>query len=686
MRFPFWFCGLINMIGFIVCAQINPNNIDIVRDNYGVPHIFSKTDAELAYGLAWAHAEDDFKTIQQGYLAGNSLLSDVEGKKALGIDFISQFIGSDRLYEEKYLSDVSDEYKAIIEAYCEGINRFAELHPEQVLSKKLFPINTKSLFLYGQLQLFVSSKGDYWVKKILKNKLNYKPVNDAVKGSNTFAFNSSKTKDGNTYLAINTHQPLDGPTSWYEVHLNSEEGTDIIGALFAGSPNVLIGANRNIAWAHTVNIPDKTDVFALEMHPTKKRYYRVDEEYLKLKKHRARLLVKILGIPIKISKRYFESIYGPTLKNESGFYSVRTPSLFEIKALEQWWRMNKAKSFTEFYNILKMKGLPGYNIGYADKNDTIFYISNGLIPKRAEGYDWANVVPGNTKKTLWNSTYDIEELPQVIQPKSGYFYNANHSPFKSTDSIENPQKNKFSENMGFEQYDNNRSIRLKKLIDQYPRLDYKDFKRIKFDKQFPNPFNYSWMNIDSLFLMRPSDYPSVKNILKSIQSWDRVASADSYGAGSYAVLYSKLRKYYNKLPDPKIFTTSVLNKALIEALQHMEKYFGTTKIKLGSFQKLVRGDKELSIFGLPDIISSMGSAPYKEGMRKVVSGESYIELVKFTPKGVEIESIISYGSSDHPKSKHFNDQMEQFASQKTKKMTFDKSEIYKNAKAIYSPK
>ena len=131
----------------------------------------------------------------------------------LGIDFISQFIGSDRLYEEKYLSDVSDEYKAIIEAYCEGINRFAELHPQQVLSKKLFPINTKSLFLYGQLQLFISSKGDYWVKKILKNKINYNPVNDRVKGSNTFAFNSSKTKDGNTYLAINTHQPLDGPTS-----------------------------------------------------------------------------------------------------------------------------------------------------------------------------------------------------------------------------------------------------------------------------------------------------------------------------------------------------------------------------------------------------------------------------------------------------------------------------------------
>ena len=100
---------------------------------------------------------------------------------------------------------------------------------------------------------------------------------------------------------------------------------------------------------------------------------------------------------------------------------------------------------------------------------------------------------------------------------------------------------------------------------------------------------------------------------------------------------------------------------------------------------MVRGDKELPIFGLPDIIASVGTAPYKKGMRKVVSGESYIELVKYTPECVEIESIISYGSSDHPDSKHFNDQMKQFASQKTKKMTFDKEEIYQKAKAIYNP-
>ena len=160
-----------------------------------------------------------------------------------------------------------------------------------------------------------------------------------------------------------------------------------------------------MGWAHTVNYPDKTDVFKLEMHPTKKYHYKVDEEYLILEKKKAKLNIQILGIPIKISKPTFESIFGPTLKNKSGYYAVRTPALYEIRALEQWWRMNKATSFTEFYDILKMKALPGYNIGYADKNDTIFYISNGLIPKRAEGYNWKEVVPGNTLKTLWTETY-----------------------------------------------------------------------------------------------------------------------------------------------------------------------------------------------------------------------------------------------------------------------------------------
>ena len=375
---------------------IDPKTIDIVRDAYGVPHIFAATDAAVAYGLAYAHAEDDFTTIQQSYLAGNAMLSKAIGNKGLPADFIAQFIGSEKIVSEQYEKKISPEYKKVIEGYGQGLNRYAETHPEEVLVQELFPITPKQMLRYAQLQLFISSGGDAAVGKIVGNQAT--PKTTTPKGSNTFGFNSTKTKDGATYLAINTHQPLDGPVSWYEAHLCSEEGTNILGALFAGSPNILIGANQYLAWAHTVNNPDKTDIFELEMHPNIKGQYRVDDTYLPLVKHKAKLRVRVLGLPITIKRNYYESIFGPTLKNKSGYYAVRTPALFDIRGLEQWWRMNKAKSFSEFYEILKMKAIPGYNIGYADRNDTIFYISNGLIPKRAPGYDWKNTVPGNTRK------------------------------------------------------------------------------------------------------------------------------------------------------------------------------------------------------------------------------------------------------------------------------------------------
>ena len=670
-----------------VFSQINPDKIDIVRDEFGVPHIFAKTDAEVAYGLAWAHAEDDFETIQIGYLAGNNLLSKHLGNIGLGADFISQFIDSEDLFDSKYNSDISSEYKNIVKAYVLGLNSYAREHPDEVFVEDLFPVNEKKMMRYAQLQLFISSNGDKWVSNIIDNKLSYDfSKEEQYKGSNTFAFNSTKTKDGNTYLAINTHQPLDGPVSWYEAHLCSEEGTNILGALFAGTPNILIGTNENLAWAHTVNQPDKTDVFALEMHPDKKLQYRVDGTYLKLEEKKAKLRFKLLGIPLSIKKKFYKSIYGPTLKNKSGFYSVRTPALFEIRALEQWWRMNKAKNFTEFYKVLKMKALPGYNIGYADKNDTIFYISNGLIPKRAQNYDWESVVPGNTRKTLWTESYEIEELPQVIQPKSGYFYNANHTPFKSSAEEDNPDPTNFDSNMGFETYDNNRSTRLKQLIDEYEKLDYDDFKRIKYDRQYPRPYTFNWMDIHYLELLDSKKYPDIEMLIERLQAWDRKANKNSLGAGTFAVLYDQLRPFYSKIPEPKIFPASYIIHALRNTKEYLLKHFNTTDVKLGDYQKLVRGSKELPIFGLPDVITAMSSRPYKDGKVKVVSGESYIELIRFTDKGPEIESVISYGSSDHPDSKHYDDQMEMYANFKTKKMTLNKDSVYKNAKRIYNPK
>ncbi|MDA9356660.1 penicillin acylase family protein [Flavobacteriaceae bacterium] len=669
-------------------GQINPVDVEIVRDYYGVPHIYGKTDADTAYGLAWAHSEDDFMTIQKAYLAGNGMLSKYLKNDGIIVDFLTEFIESEKKVDELF-DTLSEDFIKLIEGYSQGINKYAELNPEKVLVKELFPITPKKMLNYSFLQLFISNGADKLVSKIISNNtvnLSNLGINDDIQGSNTFAFNNNKTKNGETYLAINTHQPLDGPNSWYEVHLNSEEGTNIVGATFAGAPCVLTGVNENLAWTHTVNYPDKADLFKLKMHKSKKDIYLIDNKEYLLESYKAKLKYRIFGININIKKKYYKSIFGPTLKNKSGYYSVRTPSLYNIKALEQWWRMNKAKSFNEFYNVLKMKSIPGYNIGYADKNDTIFYISNGIIPIRNEKNDWTKIVDGSKSENLWENYYEISDLPQVINPKSGFIYNANHSPFKSTGGDENPKEEDFSKTMNYETYDNNRSTRIRNLINSEESVDYKKFKEIKYDNKLPRPLNYSFLDINSIWKINASQYPKLSDVILNIQNWNMATDAKSIGAANYGVLYYILINKFNNIKDKKIFSEAEIIELISSTKKYLLKYFDSVNIELGDFQKLVRGEKEKGIFGLPDVITAMKGRAFENGKIKITHGESYISLVKFKEGKVEIETVVSYGSSDNPNSIHYNDQMDLYSKFKTKKMTLDKKEIYKNAIRIYNPK
>ena len=667
-------------------SQINPDHIEIIRDNYGVPHIYAATDPEVAYGFAWAQAEDHFKLIQEGYLAGNGLLGKLIGLKGAGADFLTQLIQSEETVN-KYYNTLDKKFIALAEAFAAGLNAYSKKHPEEILEKKLFPLTVKKLLRYTQLQLFISNEADKLVSGIVNNSLSWPyKIEEDSKGSNFIAVSRNRTGSDETFLAINTHQPLEGPTSWYEAHLVSKEGTNIIGAAFPGTPCILTGANEYLGWTHTVNYPDKADVFALQMHPKKKDVYLVDGKPYKLEKFKAKLTVKFLGINIPIKKKFYKSIYGPTLKNKTGVYSVRTPSTTNITAIEQWWKMNKATNFSEFYEALEMKALPGYNIGYADRNDTIFYISNGKIPIRAKGYDWTDVVPGNTKETLWDSYYDIKDLPQVVKPASGFVYNANHSPFKSSSEADNPIAENFAKEINFETYDNNRSTRLLKLLEEEERIDYKRFKRIKYDHQLPTPLQYNYMDLNPLFDMKVADYPEVSTLLTDIQNWDRITNPTSYGAGAYASLYYQLTPFYYQLGKDRVFTKEALYEALKITKAHLKTYFNAERIQLGEFQKLVRGDKELPIFGLPDVVTAMRGQPYKDGKIKITHGESYIGLVRFTPNKTYFESVISFGNSRRPESPHYTDQMELYSNFETKTMSFDRSDVMKTAKRVYAPK
>jgi acyl-homoserine-lactone acylase len=358
------------------------------------------------------------------------------------------------------------------------------------------------------------------------------------------------------------------------------------------------------------------------------------------------------------------------------------PAQMDIRGLEQWYAFNKAKNFTEFKSALNMLAIPGYNIVYADRYDTIFYISNGRIPVRDKNYNWKTTLPGNTSKTLWTDLHPLSNLPQVLQPKSGYVYNTNHSPFHSTFGTDNPSV--IDVTMGYETLENNRSMRFDELIKPLNKVSYEDFKRIKFDRQFPSSF-YFPSKIDTVFLLNSTEFPDIADIITQLGNWNRNSDAESIGAGTFFFVQAAANKNKALYLQNKSISKILAAQLLREAKQTMLKDFGKTNIALGEVQKLVRGSKEIPLPGLPDVLAPMYSIPYKDGKWKGNQGDAYIELVRFTKDGPQIESLNVYGASAKKDSPHYTDQMEMFTRQQTKKMTLNKEEVYKNAKSIYHP-
>lgn len=669
------------LLTYSLNAQIDPEKIDIVRDKYGVPHIFAKTDPEVAYGLAWAHAEDDFNTIQQSLLAGKAMLATYTGKKGATIDYIIHLLRIPELVEEKYESDLSPAFKKLLEGYCAGLNAYAAKHRNEILVKKAFPVTPKDMIQYSVLQLCILSGADKALSSIFGGQVplvqHYKTA-----GSNAFAFNSLKTADGNVYLDINAHQPLEGPVAFYEAHLCSEEGWNIIGALFPGAPCILHGANENLGWAHTVNNPDKLDVYQLEMNPSNPLQYAFDGQWISLEEKTARLKVKVAFLKIGVKKKTYWSKYGPTLITPKGTFSIRMPAQMDIRGLEQWYRFNKAKNFTEFRSALDMLAIPGYNIVYADRFDTIYYISNGRIPVRKPQFNWKSTLPGNTGANLWTDIHPIADLPQVLQPVSGFVYNTNHSPFHATEGPGNPINKDLT--MGYETLENNRSIRIAELIASFDKLSYADFRKIKFDRQYPSKFAFP-TNIDSLFLLKGSDHPDIADLINNLQHWDKSGHTESVGAATFLLTYHAILNLLNTAPNKNILSAAQCIEALTGVKKDMMEHFGRTNLQLGDVQKLVRGDKVIPLPGLPDVLSPMYSIPYKKGMWKGTQGDAFVEMVQFTKNGPVIETMNTYGASSRIHSPHFTDQMELYTQQQTKPMTLNKPDVYKQAIKIYHP-
>ena len=670
------------MICFTGTAQINPEKITIARDSFGVPHIFAKTDPEVAYGLAWAHAEDNLKDIETMILYGKARLGSAIGKKGAQADYVVNLLRCRKAVEEHW-SSLSPDFIALINGYIRGLHAYARTHPNEVNYNASFPFTDKDYLTAVVFSISIFCGLDKLLPQLFGNKV---PViaGFSPEGSNAFAFHPSRTLTGEAMLTINAHQPVEGPTAFYEAHVQSEEGWNMLGGLFPGSCLIFHGTNENLGWAHTVNYQDKIDLYQLEINPANKNQYKFDGQWLNLESSKIKLRVK--GVPVGIGRTIYWSKYGATVKTKQGVFSIRLAATMDIRALEQWYRMNKAKNYTEFYKAVSMTSLPMFNIIYADRYDTIFYISNGKMPRRNPDpkYRWRSTLPGNTSATLWTEFKTVNELPQYLNPPSGYLFNTNHSPFLATDSVYNLPASKFDRNDGFETFNNNRSQRVKELLYGFDKIDYQSMKRIKYDNQLPQKLQFPY-DIDSLLILDSNEYPHLKDVITNLQQWDRKAEVNSKGGAVFLLIYNYLLAKLSGVAVRRL-TKAEAVATYQHVYDHMMTNFGTTNLVLGDIQKLVRGDVELGAPGLPDVLTAEYTVPYKKGLRRINSGDAYICFVQYPKIGLpRIESVNTFGASSKPGSPHFRDQMQLYLNYQTKPMSLDKQEVLKKAEKIYHP-
>ncbi len=668
-------------------------DVRILRDSYGVPHIFGKRDADVAYGLAYAHCEDDFETIQECVFLGRGIYGTLKGKEGAAIDYLVKWFRFPEMVHEKYHSDLSPETRALCEAYAAGFNHYAALHPEKVLPGVL-PATGEDVVagFVVKSPMFFGMDND--VKRLFEDAPKA-PAQDKVAdarnpftrglpiGSNTFAVSPKRTPDGKTHLAVNSHQPWTGPVAWYEAHLKSDEGLDVVGGVFPGCPVVLHGHNRDLGWAHTVNHPDLVDIYTLEINPANPDQYKFDGQWRDLEKGRVTLWVKMwnkLCIPVRREVLY--SAYGPVVRRPQGVFAIRYGGYGDIRQVEQWFRMDKARNMQEFEAAMRMQAIPSFNVGYADKEGNIWYLYNARLPVRDEGYDWKQYLPGNTSRTLWTEYLPFEKLPQVKNPASGFIQNANSTPFRTTAEPENPRPEDFSPTLGIQPPSEmtNRAFRLLELLSADDSITEDEFCAYKYDTK------YSRESEAGQLLKRMQDVPDdgdpvVSEAVSLLRQWNLDTNLEN-PATAIAVLSMEpvVRAEMSGQPVPDILS-------LLRDKAHMLKNtFGRVDVPWKDVNRLVRGSVNLPLDGGPDTLHAVYGNWRKDHLEGM-AGDCYVLLVTWGRDGrVHSHSIHQFGSATlDPASPHYADQAPLFAARQMRPVWLDEAELREHLEGEYRP-
>lgn len=662
----------------------------IVRDEFGVPHIFGKTDADAAYGLGYAHAEDDFATIEQVVAMTRARTGALTGADGAQVDYVAHLLHVRETAARDYPKLPAD-VRAVLDGYASGLNLYARRHPNEVHLRKLFPVNgsdiatgfvLRSPFFFGLDRVIGALSKDEPLPSEQAAPMTPVGRDPGANGSNAFAVAPQHMTDRHTWLISNSHQPYEGNVAWYEAVMHSGQGLDMAGALFPGSPFILLGHNRELGWTNTVNQPDLIDVYKLELDPSGKKYL-FDKKWIPLESERVWLPIRWGPFTLPVPRTVYRSIHGPVIIDKAGAFAMRYAGIDQVRMVEQYYRLTKAHDWSQWSAAMAIGGVPATNFIYADQTGRIAMIYNALFPKRVPGFDYTKVLPGAEPRALWHGSYGFDRMPKLVNPSSGYVINANNTPFIAAGPGAELKPGDFSPLLGIERRVTNRTVRAIELMSAQPQLSPEQLLMIKFDTGYSKA---SWAGpwIAQLLALDTRNDPSLAQAQALLARWDW--RSDGKGAAdtlAEMLMRSASRANYNRqpMPDPRVELTNAVEK--------LQRLFGRLDVPLGTMQRLRRGSIDLPTDGGTDTLraTSFWDKQTPDGRGRVKHGDSFIMLVDWDPQGnVRSRSIQPYGAATtRPESPHYTDQMQLFAQHRFKPVHFSRADLLAHAKRAYRP-
>jgi len=691
--------------------------VTIIRDNYGVPHIYGPTDANVVFGLMYSQCEDNFKGIEDNYLYQLGRQAEVDGQGKLYTDVQLQMI-ADSADAIKDYKNSPVWFKKLMDAFADGINFYLYKHPEiksvfgryQPWYALMFTDGSVSATVTGGLSLsetqrFYSSAPD--VGYIKYTPTNYQPDEREI-GSNGYALSPSKTASKHAMLYINPHVPFYFRS---EAELVSEEGLNVYGAITWGQFFVYQGFNPHCGWMHTSSNADVGDLYAEKV--TKKDgkfYYEYDGQQKPVTERKLVINVKEGDKVVPHTITGYYTHHGPVLGNRNGKWLALKADNRSYDALLESWLITKANTFAEYKKAMDLLNNATNNTVYADDQGNIAFWYGNFMPKRDPKLDWTQPVDGSIPATEWQGLHTLDEIVHVYNPATGFIINCNSTPFTSS-GASSPDKTKYPAYMAPDGQ-NYRAVNAIRL--------FSDAKDVTIDKLITLGYDHYLTAFDvllpPLFKAYDSANDSIKNALKEpiqlLQQWDRrsgvqlvaVTLATEWGTRVMQAAprgrSSEDGTYQTEhvAAGLKTLNDKQLLDDLTTAMKNLQTRYGDWHIKWGDINRYQRPANGIFDDNAPSIPVGQVSATFGElpsfvsrasnntKKRYGSSGNSFIAAVDFGPNGkVTAKSIMTGGQSTDPKSPHFTDQAEGYVNGKFKDVLFYKADVLKHAEKTYHP-